>query len=411
MALFKPARALVEHLLQAAANRIDAAYRPAPGQVRKGRGSVHLQGLFGALTLTRDYYYQEKKRQGFFPADAALGLEGGYTPMLARLLCLEGADETSYQKAEMHLLETGGIPVSARQIQRLVQSVGTAAQVWPESGSVPEACTAPILYVSADGTGVPMRSEELAGRKGKQEDGTAKTRQAYLGCVFTQHGRDEDGHPLRDHESTTYVSCLGPIGDFGPRLRQEALRRGMGQAARVVLIIDGAAGLEHMGNDCFNSSLQIVDFYHALEHGGKVLEALLGHKKHPDYECRRRHWAKRLLKDGVESLVSRARKECAGKANAQAVEKELSYFTDNLDRMRYGTFRAQGLFIGSGVIEAGCKTVIGARCKQSGMFWGLEGVQNILALRCLQASRRIDAFWKDHLANKASLLQQMDLAA
>jgi len=411
VALFKPACALVEHLLQSAADRIDAAYRPGPGQVRKGRENVHLQGLFGSLALTRDYYYHEKKKQGFFPTDAALGLEGGYTPMLARLLCLEGADETSYQKAEFHLLETGGIPVSARQIQRLVQGVGKAAHTWQERAAVPERCTAPILYVSADGTGVPMRREELTGKKGRQEDGTAKTRQAYLGCVFTQHGRDKDGHPLRDHESTTYVSCLGPIGDFGPRLRQEAVRRGMGQVPRVVLLIDGAAGLEHMGNDCFNHSLQIVDFYHALEHGGRVLEALLGHKQHPEYERRRRHWAKRLLRNGVEGLVNRARKECAGKANAQAVEKELSYFTDNLDRMRYGTFRAQGLFIGSGVIEAGCKTVIGARCKQSGMFWGGEGAQNILALRCIHASRRMDAFWTDRLANKASLLGRMDLAA
>ena len=69
---------------------------------------------------------------GHYPFDAALGLEGGKTPALARLVCLEGADEASYQKAEEHLKETGGIHISARQIQRLVQQVGAAAQTWQE---------------------------------------------------------------------------------------------------------------------------------------------------------------------------------------------------------------------------------------------------------------------------------------
>ena len=120
-----------------------------------------------------------------------------------RLICLEGADETSYQKAEQHLEQTGGIHVSARQIQRLVQRVGAAAQQWQEREAQPGGSAVPIMYVSADGTGVPMRQEELAGRVGKQSDGTAKTRLAYLGCVFTQHKTDEKGHPVRDYESTT----------------------------------------------------------------------------------------------------------------------------------------------------------------------------------------------------------------
>ena len=86
-------------------------------------------------------------------------------------------------------------------------------------------------------------------------------------------------------------------------------------------------------------------------------------------------WKEELLKDGVKHLIEQARTQCAGKSNAPAVEKELGYFINNIDRMQYGTFRARGFFIGSGVMEAGCKTVIGARCKQSGMFWGCEGAQ------------------------------------
>ncbi len=399
-AIFKPANVLVGVLLQAAADRVDAAYQAKPGQQFKGRASLTVEGIFGSFELQRDYYYHEGKKQGHYPADAALGLEGGNTPALARLICLEGADETSYQKAENHLQETGGIQVSARQIQRLVQQVGVGAQTWQEREAqqpLPGTKAVPVMYVSGDGSGVPMRKEELEGRAGKQPDGSAKTRMAYLGCVFTQHQRDEKGHPVRDHESTTYVSTFGSIEQFGPLLRQEAIRRGLGLAMQVVLLIDGANGLANMGRLCFRTAIQIVDFYHALEHAGKVLVALLGSKEHPDYKTRLRGWAKQLLKDQVEKLIAQARQECAGKSSAEAVEKELGYFVNNVERMQYGTFRRQGFFIGSGVVEAGCKTVIGARCKQSGMFWGKPGAQNILALRCIQSSRRLDEFWKERL--------------
>ena len=171
-AIFKPANLLVGHLLQAAADRIDAAYQPKPGQQRKGRQSIRVQGIFGSFELERDYYYHEGKNQGHYPADAALGLEGGNTPALARLVCLEGADEASYQKAENHLRETGGIGFEARQIQRLVQQVGPEAQAWQEREVKPAECASgdvPVMYVSADGTGAPMRKSELVGRAGKQD--------------------------------------------------------------------------------------------------------------------------------------------------------------------------------------------------------------------------------------------------
>jgi uncharacterized protein UPF0236 len=413
-AIFKPATALVSELLQGAADRIDAAYDPKPGQQRKGREPLRVHCLFGFFNLERDYYYHEGKKQGHYPADAALGLEQGNTPALARLVCLEGADEASYQKAQNHLQETGGIDVSARQIQRLVQPVGAAAQNWqqreaqkPEPGSQ----AVPIMYVSGDASGVPMRKEELQGHRGKQPDGTAKTRMAYLGCVFTQHKRDEEGHPIRDHESTTYVSSFASIDEFGPLLRQEAIRRGLPLALQVILLIDGAVALANMGRDCFRTAIQIVDFYHALEHAGKVLLALLGSKDHPDYKRRLRRWAKQLLKDQVEKLIAHMRLECAGKPQAEAVEKQLGYFVNNVARMQYGSYRRQGFFIGSGVVEAGCKTIIGSRCKQSGMFWGKPGAENILALRCIHASRRLDQFWKERLNHHVARNDRLPIAA
>ncbi len=413
-AIFKPANALVGHLLQAAADRIDAAYQARPGQEYKGPVTAQVQCLFGSFPLERDYYYHAGKAQGHYPADAALGLEVGYTPALARILCLEGGDELSYQKAEAHLAETGGIGVPARQIQRVVQRVGPGAQAWQEREVVAsqcERCEAPVFYVSADGTGAPMRREALAGRRGKQADGTAKTRQVYLGCIFTQHKVDEAGHPIRDWESTTYVSSLDSIDAFGPLLRREAIRRGLGTAGKAVLLIDGAEGLAHMGRLCFKDALQIVDFYHALEHAGEVVEALLGSKEHPQYQPRLRRWAKRLLRNGVSGLIRESRQEARPSRRRAAVEEALRYFVNNVPRMQYGTFRAQGLFIGSGVIEAGCKTLIGSRCKQSGMFWSVPGAENILAFRCIHASRRLDTFWKTRLDEHAARNDALPLAA
>lgn len=413
-ALFKSGNELVGWLLQQAIERIDQAYQPKPGEVRKSREPLQVQGIFGCFSVSRDYYYHSGKDQGHYPADDALGLEVSYTPALAKILCLEGADEQTYLKAERHLQVTGGISVCARQIQRVIQRVGTAAQRWQERPAEPAACARgdiPILYVSADGTGIPLVPEELVGRKGKQADGKAKTRQVYLGCVFTQHRVDEKGHPVRDWESTTYISSLKSIDLFGPCLRQEALRRGMGSAAKVVLLIDGAHGLENMGKQNFKDCVQIVDFYHAMEHAGKVLEAWLGHKEHPDYKPRLRRWAKKLLKDKVELLIEETRQACADKPQAQAVEEALHYFVTNVSRMQYGTFRAAGYFIGSGVVEAGCKTVIGARCKQSGMFWSQPGAENILAFRCIHGSRRLDDFWKYRLNTKAASNDCLPLAA
>ena len=156
-----------------------------------------------------------------------------------------------------------------------------------------------------------------------------------------------------------------------------------------------------------------MDFYHAMEHAGKVLPALLGSKEHPDYKARLGRWAKRLLNDKVEALIQavKTRQRVRWQASRpHAVEKELGYFERNIDRMQYGTFRARGYFIGSGVVEAGCKTVIGARCKQSGMFWSRPGAENILALRCIHTSRRLDQFWKHRLNEHAKRNDALSLS-
>jgi len=165
-----------------------------------------------------------------------------------------------------------------------------------------------------------------------------------------------------------------------------------------------------MGKHNFKDCVQIVDFYHAMEHAGLVLAALIG-KDHSDYKARHHRWAKRLLKDKVQALIQESRRESEGQPQVEAVEKALGYFVRNVQRMQYGTFRTKGYFIGSGVVEAGCKRVIGGRCKQSGMFWSESGAENILALRCIHNSRRLEEFWKDRLNAHAARNDILPMAA
>ena len=409
-ALRKPANELIGVLLQNAASQIDQNYQPKPGECWKGTFPIEVHGVFGSFQVWRDYYYDASSKRGRHPADAALGLEGACTPALTKLVCYEGAEAESFLNAQEHLQNTGAIQIDPRQVQRIVQHMGASLHAWPRREAKPEPCNAPILYVSADATGVPMRKAILAGRKGKQPDGSAKTQSANMACVFTQHTRDEEGRPIRDYESTTYVGGMDNVEELGLLLRKEALRRGSATAKEIVVLIDGAACLETLGKINFPGCTQIVDFYHAMEHLDALIDLLLG-KEHPDHKKQYSRWTKRLLKDGVNDIVAQARQMSEGKASAQAVEKALGYFIRNTARMQYGSFRKKGYFIGSGVIEAGCKTLVGKRCKQSGMFWSQKGVANIISLRCILRSRQWDAFWKTRANQLAALNDSLPLAA
>jgi hypothetical protein len=250
-----------------------------------------------------------------------------------------------------------------------------------------------VFYVSVDGTGVPMLAEELEERAGKQEDGSAKTREAKLGCVFTQQSTDEEGRPLRDPDSTTYVSSFAQAKDFGPLIRAEALRRGMALATVVVLLGDGAAWIWELARTCFSFAVQIVDFFHACEHLTTLSEVLFGKGTDQAQEYQDR-WRAYLEVDQVGALIAEAQVLMSQRStDLKETLKAIGYFENNQTRMLYGTFRAQGYFIGSGVVEAGCKTVIGQRVKQSGMLWSENGAGNVLSIRCDVMNRDFDGFW------------------
>jgi hypothetical protein len=245
------------------------------------------------------------------------------------------------------------------------------------------------MYISADGTGIPLRKAELAGRKGKQADGSAKTHEVKVGCVFTQHPSGTDAKPWRDLDSTSYAATTGRADAFAVKLLAEARRRNLGGADETVFISDGAAWLRRIQQENFPGATRILDFYHASEHLHDLAKLLWPAAEVP---LRFARWKKRMRDGEIRQLIAEAEK-IANDKKREEVQLQLNYFRSNLDAMRYDTFRSKGMFIGSGVIEAGCKSVVGRRCKQSGMFWSEQGAENILTLRVAKQNGNYDRIW------------------
>lgn len=403
--IFQSAGQLLQPVVQALVDQFDASFQPGPKQRWIERRHLEITGLFGSMHLSRDYYADGQ--QGHCPADAALALEGCYTPALSKMM-YRAAAKNAYAEASADLFEYAGVKVCDRQIQRLVREVAPAVGPWLKTHRGKSETA--IMYLCGDGTGVPMRPEELVGRKGKQADGSAKTREVKLGCVFLQTEVDEEGHPIRKEDSTSYIGSFEGATEFGLLLRQEAQRRGMAQATQIIFIGDGAAWIWELVRVNFPGAILILDFYHALQHVHGLVDALWG-KESPEGKKRIKRWKGWLFKDKAAQMIKEAQKELASGLEPEKAQKEIGYLENNLARMTYGTFRQTGYFIGSGVVEAGCKTVVGKRMKCSGMFWSEVGGQGVLDLRCVFLSNRLDDFCEARAAGHAARNDPLKWAA
>lgn len=404
-------------ILQIFLNRSEGGYE---GSLRRcecgGRArfvefrAKRVRTVLGEVLLRRAYYHCRSCRQGSLPLDRTWNMEKtGYSPGFQRVTSRIGAQE-SFEMSSRDLQEIGGIEVSAKEVERISEQVGQELlrveqslcdRVFSEEEGEEvidlAAHRAPVekAYFAVDGTGVPVTAEEVAGRKGKGPDGRARTREAKLGCLFTQTKLDERGRPVRDELATTYVGGIQTAEEFGRDLYAEVERRGLSTAKTQIVLGDGAVWIWELATEHFPGAIQIVDLYHAREHVWNVGKALYeGHDK------RMKRWVSARLDEldrgDIPKLVKAfGRVAPQSEKAAEILRKETEYFRKNRNRMRYDSFRAQGLFVGSGVVEAACKSVIGKRLKQSGMRWSVKGANAIIALRRCLLSNQWEDFWAD----------------
>ena len=359
----------------------------------------------GETEICRPYFLCPNCHNGQFPADEELDVRNtGLSPGVRRMLAVVGqASPFDQGRRQMHLL--AGLDVTTKAVERTAEAIGAdiAAQ---ERKQIQKAVQLdlpvvvgepiPILYIQVDGTGVPVTKAERG--QGKVAGQPAHTREAKLGCTFTQTGWDEEGFAIRDPGSTTYTGAIEPAADFGKRMDLEAWNRGWSRAEKKVFIGDGAAWIWNIADEHFPGAIQIVDLFHARQRLWDLARLL-----YPGDEVRQKRWILRhqpKLEDGkLETLVRFIRSiQGSSPELTESIHKHADYFDNNAARMRYPEFRRQHLFVGSGVIEAGCKTVIGSRLKQSGMFWTVDAANAILALRCSVLNGELEDYWETRRA-------------
>jgi len=364
------------------------------------RRAKPFQTVLGELKLERAYYYCAACQRGFCPRDRQLGMEGTpLSPAVTRMACTVGS-LVSFQEGSELLRELAAVEVGAKQVERTAEALGAeiAKDERQQAKAWCEAPLPPTLYLGLDGTGVSMRAEELRGRAGKQPDGSAQTREVKVCAIWSAESRDAEGLPRRDEGSVSYSAAIETAAsrdtdpqaaEFTQRVEREAKRRGFSQAPRQVVLGDGAPWIWNVGGELFPQALQIVDRYHVKEHLSQVAKALYGQEEAARWWARRRH---QELDSGRWRSLTRALARHA--PHSPEACNCLQYLERNRHRMRYPEFRAQGLCTSSGVLEAGCKVVVGSRLKRSGMHWTVRGANAIIALRCYKLSGRFEDFWE-----------------
>jgi hypothetical protein len=362
----------------------------------------------GPVEVCRPYYWCPDCHTGQFPADVELDIENTeFSPGVRRMQALVG-QAAPFDHGREQMKGLAGLEVTAKSVERTAEGIGAdiaqrereeIQKLRPADLPVVAGEPIPILYVQMDGTGVPVVKKETVGRQGKIEGQPAHTREVKLGCVFTQTTSDPQGYPMRAPDSTTYTGAIETAEEFGQRLDQEAGKRGWSRALIRVVMGDGAEWIWNLAALHFPDAIHIVDLYHARQHLWELARRL-----YPNDEGKQRAWMqahqKRLLDKGkIEKLVGALRSIKPNNLEvAEKIRTEADYFERNAERMRYPRFRRQHLFVGSGVIEAGCKTVVASRLKRSGMFWTVRGANAILALRCSLLNARFEDYWESRRA-------------
>jgi len=363
----------------------------------EGRRPKAFTTVLGEMTLMRAYYLCETCKTSLVPRDRTLVMERvSLSPGVTRMTGLAAA-MVSFEEGSVLLSELAGVHIDAKQVERTAEALGRQIAEDERTYVEPDEPTASTLYLGVDGTGIPVRKSELVGRKGKQADGSAKTREVKLCTVWSAEDRDKEGRPVRDKGSITYSAAIESAASssvdnapFAQRMIREATRRGFDRAERRVVLGDGAHWIWNLSGEHFPGAIEIVDRFHAKERLSDASKAIYGAGSELG-----REWAKKRhdeLDEGrLDELIHALNIHAS---SCDEARKCRDYISENRHRMRYPEFHAQGLCTSTGVVEAGCKFAIGTRLKRAGMHWSVNGADAIIALRCTILSGRFEDFWE-----------------
>lgn len=345
------------------------------------------KSLSGTHTFSRNYHYCQKCEYGFYPQDKFLGLaeDAEMTEQLERRVAdfvVNDTFDAGVARMKFHY----GLELSSNAFRLVAQRLGTKLEASNEvvlhSGLLaPPKEDTPLLYVLNDGSMVSTR------------DGWKEVKTA---VVFRDHERVASEEDVRGFiECARYVSVLGAQQEFKASLRNALRSENAGCAKKVVWIADGAIGNWSLASMVCPKAIQILDWYHAIEHAALAAKILLGEGASLAVAFTER--IRTLLWNGQVDVVLAELKSCLPLCESAeqrtAIRNLRRYYRNNAHRMDYRTFRQQGLLIGSGIIESAHRHVIQTRMKKAGQHWGNTGGRRMARMRAAYRTAGPDRFY------------------
>lgn len=346
--------------------------------------------LHGPITLTRAYYYCRACQTGRCPLDARLGLDKGETSLGVRGLIGRLWAYMPDRKATTEAELLSGVKLAPSTAGHLSRAIGEQlvrdwkaeeARLKADKLAGPDRAI-PCLHTSMDGVFVFVDKTWC---------------EAKMGVVYE---RGEDGV-----EGAAYYATLAKSAEFGSRWRTLRYVYGSSVCPKLVVVADGSEWIWQEVGKYAPLSVQILDYYHAVEHLWTVARMRFGEGSEAATKwisLQQEH----LLDDKVQEVI-----EAMGLwhpttvAGEEVRQRELNYLKTHQHRMQYKTFREAGYHIGSGVVESSCKSTVQWRMKGPGMRWSGEGAEAMLHLRAAWCTSQQTDFVA--IARRASIAASM----
>jgi len=341
----------------------------------------------GRVRLWRVYLECHPCGSGAFVLDERLGVDGLLSRQARRLVCLAGAS-WSYDRSAAHLKELCGIALSDTTIRQVCQAEGQQMRRWqqeaPEASQAFRAARGDI-ELSSDGTCVhttggwrEMRLTIFA----KRHRGAPATPQAWA-------ERD-----LPAPHARVAFAAIRTSESLGPQWRRRAARLGIRRPGEITVLADGARWIWKQVERCLPGAQGVLDIYHASEHLYQAAQAIYGEQAAVEHWVAARRQS--LLRRGSEALMEELaaeRRALRSPRKRASLESLIAYFQPHRAHTCYAERLAAGQPIGSGLVEGGCKHIIGRRLKQTGARWRPRRVDRMAALCCILHSDQWETYW------------------